>query len=243
MSEEKNDHTTAEETTANKAHEKSVAEKTKTGTAPTDEKKDERRPRRSRARNDRRREPKEFEESIVHIARVTRVTKGGRQMRFRVSVVIGDKKGRIGFGIGKSGEVMLGVQKAVSVAKKNLVRVPIFQDTIPHTVVAKYKATKLTLMPAPEGKGVIAGGPIRRILELAGIKNALSKIHGSRNSVNVTRAAFEALAGLANQAPYKPKSEVENQTEEAPKSTEKIEKSETKKPIAKKKVTQKKTAK
>lgn len=152
------------------------------------------------------REPKEFEESIIQIDRVTRVTKGGRQLRFRVSVVIGDKKGRVGFGIGKSGEVMVGVQKAIATAKKNLVRVPIFEDSIPHLSSAKFKATKVTLFPAPEGKGVIAGSSVRKILELSGVKNVLSKLHGSRNRINAAYATMDALNALESKAPYKPKS-------------------------------------
>jgi len=123
-----------------------------------------------RGRRDRKpREAKEFEESIIQIDRVTRVTKGGRQLRFRVSVVIGDQKGRVGYGIGKSAEVMSGVQKAIAEAKRNMVTVPIFEDTIPHAVSYKFKASKVFLLPAPEGKGVIAGGAVRKVLELAGI--------------------------------------------------------------------------
>lgn len=156
------------------------------------------------------REPKEFEESIIQIDRVTRVTKGGRQLRFRVSVVIGDKKGRVGFGIGKSGEVMVGVQKAIATAKKNLVRVPIFEDSIPHLSVAKFKATKVTLLPAPEGKGVIAGSSVRKILELSGVKNVLSKLHGSRNRINAAYATMDALKALESKAPHKPKTKKED---------------------------------
>ncbi len=144
---------------------------------------------------------KEFEESILRIARVTRVVKGGRRMRFQVAVVIGDKKGRVGFGIGKSGEVLLSIQKAVAVAKKNLVNVPIFEDSIPHNITATFKATKVMLMPAPEGTGVIAGGAVRTILDLAGIKNVLSKSHGSRNAVNLAYATFRALEKLRTEAP------------------------------------------
>ncbi len=151
------------------------------------------------------REPKEFEESILQIARVTRVVKGGRRMRFRVSVIIGDRKGRVGFGIGKSTEVMGGIQKAVAVAKKKLTSVSIFEDSIPHEVVGTFKATKVILLPAPEGTGVIAGGAVRKILELAGVKNVLSKLHGSRNALNVAYATFQALSQLQSRAPEKKK--------------------------------------
>lgn len=154
------------------------------------------------------REPKEFEESILQVRRVTRVTKGGRQLRFSVSVVIGDQKGRVGFGNGKSSEVMTGVQKAISIAKRNLVTVPIFEDSIPHEVVSKFKSSQVYLFPAPEGKGVIAGSSVRKILELAGIKNVLSKIHGSRNKINAAYATIEALKNLQNRAPKKNKEEV-----------------------------------
>lgn len=171
-----------------------------------------------RGRRDRKpREPKEFEESIIQIDRVTRVTKGGRQLRFRVSVVIGDQKGRVGFGIGKSAEVMSGVQKAIASAKQNLVTVPIFEDTIPHAVSHKFKASKVFLLPAPEGKGVIAGGAVRKVLELAGIKNVLSKMHGSRNKLNSVYATMECLKALQNRAPIAVKDEAVNEasTEEA----------------------------
>lgn len=160
------------------------------------------------------REPKEFEESIIQIDRVTRVTKGGRQLRFRVSVVIGDQKGRVGYGIGKSSEVMSGVQKAISEAKRNIITVPIFEDTIPHAVNYKFKASKVFLLPAPEGKGVIAGGAVRKVLELAGIKNVLSKMHGSRNKLNSVYATMECLKSLQNRPPYKIKSEDEVVAEE-----------------------------
>lgn len=151
------------------------------------------------------REPKEFEEAILQIDRVTRVTKGGRQLRFRVSVVIGDQKGRVGFGIGKSSEVMMGVQKAIASAKKNLIKVPIFEDSIPHAVECKYKASRVLLFPAPEGKGVIAGGAVRKVLELAGVKNVLSKMHGSRNKLNSSYATIQALKSLQSRAPHKKK--------------------------------------
>lgn len=147
------------------------------------------------------REPKEFEESILQIDRVTRVTKGGRQLRFRISVVIGDKKGRVGFGIGKSSEVVTGIQKAVADAKRNLVTVPSFDGTISQPVKATFKSSQVTLFPAPKGKGVIAGGAVRKILDLSGVKDVLSKIHGSRNRINVAYATMAALGMLRNEMP------------------------------------------
>ncbi len=189
---------------------------------------------RGRKRSFRKREPKEFEESIINIDRVTRVTKGGRQMRFRVSVVIGNKKGKVGFGIGKSSEVMIGVQKAVANAKKNLITVPIFEDSLPHEIVGKFKASTILLFPAPEGKGVIAGGAVRKVLELAGVKNVLSKMHGSRNGINSTYATINALGALQNRVPVK------KEDLESAKNNEKVEtvkddkKTVKKKPVAKK---------
>ena len=155
-----------------------------------------------RGGNRRQREPKEFEEAILQIDRVTRVVSGGRRLRFRISVVIGDQKGRVGFGVGKSAEVMVGIQKAVAQAKRNLINVPIFNGTIPHEMNSTFKSSRVLLFPAPEGKGVIAGGAVRRILELAGVKNVLSKVHGSRNKLNVAVATIKALQAMQNKAPY-----------------------------------------
>jgi small subunit ribosomal protein S5 len=156
---------------------------------------------RGNGRGRKKREPKEFEEAIIQIARVTRVVKGGRRMRFRIAVVIGDKKGRVGFGVGKSGEVLGGIQKAVFAAKKNLINISIDKNTesIPHEIKGKFKASRVLLLPAPKGKGIIAGGAVRKILELAGVKNVLSKMHGSRNALNTTRATLNALQALSRE--------------------------------------------
>ncbi len=157
----------------------------------------ERRPRRGGGRGGRKpREAKEFEEAILQIDRVTRVVKGGRRLRFRLTVVIGDKKGRVGFGIGKSAEVMTAIQKAVVQAKRNMITVPMNKGTLPHAANAQFKASRVLLFPAPEGKGVIAGGAVRKILELAGVRDVLSKSHGSRNKLNVACATFNALQSL-----------------------------------------------
>ncbi|HEY5714236.1 MAG TPA: 30S ribosomal protein S5 [Candidatus Gracilibacteria bacterium] len=177
-------------------------------------------------RGNRRKENKEFEETIIGVDRVTRVTAGGRQMRFRVTVAIGDKKGRVGFGMGKSSEVMIGVQKGIAQAKKRMITVPIFEDSIPHPVSFKFKATKVFLLPAPEGKGVIAGGTVRKILELAGVKNVLSKIHGSRNKVTTAYATMGALKKLINAAPHTPKSQKVAEDTEEPKNQKPVEKKE-----------------
>lgn len=242
MSDEQNTAPTSEETApaadATPASDAAaVAEPAKDQKKSDDKQNDGGRPRNRRGnRPPRKKEPKEFEETILGIDRVTRVTAGGRQMRFRVTVAIGDKKGRVGFGMGKSSEVMVGVQKAIAQAKKRLITVPIVNDTIPHPVNTKYKATKIFLIPAPEGKGVIAGGSVRKILELAGIKNVLSKLHGSRNKITSAYATIKALQMLRNQTPPGAK------VEEAPKEEEPKAKTEKKeaKPKAEKKAPAKK---
>lgn len=150
-----------------------------------------------RKRNDRsRREPKEFAETTLTVDRVTRVVKGGRRMRFRAVVVVGDKKGRVGIGTGKSNEVMSAVQKATAVAKKEMIRVPIIDGTIPHEVNTKFKAARIRLLPANEGTGVIAGGALRVILEHAGVKNVLSKRYGTSNKLVNAQAVIKALQAL-----------------------------------------------
>lgn len=142
------------------------------------------------------REPKEFEEEVIQIDRVTRVVKGGRRLRFRATVVIGDKKGRVGYGIGKSTEVQLAIQKAVTKAKQTLIKVPLYNGTIPHQSQVKFKASKVLIKPASEGTGVIAGGAVRKVLDVAGVKNVLSKSLGSSNRVNNTKATYLALQKL-----------------------------------------------
>ena len=141
-------------------------------------------------------EHKEFEEAVIEVARVTRVVKGGRRMRFRATVVIGNKKGTVGYGLGKAAEVQLAIQKAVSKAKKRLIRVPLYKGSIPHQTQVKFKASEVFIKPASEGTGLIAGGALRQILELAGVKNVLSKSLGSNNRVNTAKAAYKALTTL-----------------------------------------------
>jgi small subunit ribosomal protein S5 len=150
-------------------------------------------------RNNRRsgpREPKEFDQKTIELSRVSRTVAGGKRMKFRALVAIGDGKGRVGIGVAKGADVQLSVQKAVTAAKKHMITVPIVDETIPHMVLIKYGASKILLKPAPRGSGVIAGGPLRAIMELSGIKNVVCKILGSSNKVNNVYAIMEALQQL-----------------------------------------------
>lgn len=142
------------------------------------------------------REPSEYEEEVLQIDRVTRVVKGGRRLRFRATVVVGNKNGKVGIGIGKSHEVVGAIQKAINQAKKDIVVVPLKNGTIPHDIYIKFKAARILMMPASKGTGIIAGGAIRKIAELAGIKNLLSKIFGSRNRITNAQATMLALQQL-----------------------------------------------
>jgi small subunit ribosomal protein S5 len=141
-------------------------------------------------------EKKEFAEEVIQIDRVTRVVKGGRRLRFRATVVIGDKKGRVGVGVGKSTEVAGAIKKAIAKAKSGLIRVPLYKTTIPHDIKIKFKASRILLMPASEGTGIIAGGAVRKVVELAGIKNILSKSFGTNNKLSNTKATYKALGLL-----------------------------------------------
>ncbi len=145
---------------------------------------------------DRRGDDDEFESKIVDLARVTRVMAGGKRMRFRACVVIGDKKGKVGYGLKKGTDVQLAVQKATDQAKKNMINLKLVEGTIPHRVECKFKGAKVLLKPAKAGTGVIAGGPVRMILEIAGIKNIVAKMQGSANKVNNVKAVIEALREL-----------------------------------------------
>jgi len=142
------------------------------------------------------REKSEFDQSIVEIARVTRVMAGGKRMSFRACVVVGDHKGRVGLGLAKAKDVPMAVQKAVRQAEKNLIKVPLREGTITHEVRAKFGAAKILLKPAPLGTGIISGGAVRIVLELAGIENVVSKIFGSNNKINNIKATLLALSRL-----------------------------------------------
>ncbi len=141
------------------------------------------------------REKPEFDQEIIDLARVTRVTKGGKQMSFRACVVIGDRRGRVGYGIEKGKDVQLAVDKALHQAKKNLIKIPLVHETVPHRVEAKYKAGRVMIKPAPRGSGIIAGSSVRVMLELAGVPNASAKILSKTgNKITNLKAAFLALS-------------------------------------------------
>lgn len=143
---------------------------------------------------DNKREKPEFDQQVADLARVTRVTKGGKQMSFRATVVIGDRKGRVGYGTDKGKDVQIAVEKAINQAKKNLILVPLRHETIPHMVQRKFKSAKVIIMPAPPGSGIIAGGTVRMVLELAGVPNASAKMIGrTKNKISNIKAVFEAL--------------------------------------------------
>jgi len=138
----------------------------------------------------------EFEEVIVNIGRVTKVVKGGRRFRFTALIVVGNRNGLVGFGFGKSKEVPDAIKKAADDAFKNIIKVNLNGSTITHDIEVKYNASKILLKPASEGTGVIAGGSVRPVLELAGVKDILTKSLGSNNSSNVVRATMKALSML-----------------------------------------------
>lgn len=138
----------------------------------------------------------DYEEKNLEIARVTRVTKGGKRMRFRALTVIGNRKGRVGFGLAKGVDVAASTSKAVTQARKALLTVPLVDETIPHMVTAKFGAAVVLLKPAPKGAGIKAGGAVRSVLELAGVPNVVSKILGSSNKINNVKATFAALKKL-----------------------------------------------
>ena len=138
----------------------------------------------------------EWKEQVVQIRRVTKVVKGGKKLSFRAIVIVGNKKGQVGVGCAKAAEVIIAIQKAIADGRKNLITVPIFKTTIPHPIKGRSGAGAVMLRPASQGTGIIAGGAVRSVLELAGIENILSKSLGSKSPLNAANATLEALKSL-----------------------------------------------
>lgn len=149
------------------------------------------------------REPSEFEEQVVQISRVSKKTKGGNKIGFTALTVVGDKKGRVGVGLGKAPDVSSAIRKGISLAKKHLIIVPLIHGTIPFRIDVKVGAAKVMLKPAPPGSGIIAGGAVRSVVSAAGIQNISSKVLGTENKANNVHATLEALKRVSEQAKQK----------------------------------------
>lgn len=141
-------------------------------------------------------EPKEFEEMVINIDRVARVVKGGRRFRFKALVVVGNRKDKVGVGVSKGGDVQTAIAKATDVAKKNMITIPVTNFTIPHDAEVKVSGAQVLIKPAAPGTGIIAGGVVRTVIGVTGIRNMLSKSLGSTNKVNIAYATMEALKSL-----------------------------------------------
>jgi small subunit ribosomal protein S5 len=171
-------------------------------------------PRRDNRRDQAPAEPKQFEELVINIDRVSRVVKGGRRFRFKALVVVGDRKNKVGVGVSKGADVQAAIAKATDVAKKNMITIPVANDTIPHDAEIKVSGAQVLIKPAAPGTGIIAGGVVRSIIGVTGIRNLLSKSLGSTNKVNIAYATIEALKTLVPRdqwlnAPKKAKAKTE----------------------------------
>lgn len=192
----------AEDTKAKTTQDEKKSTSAKSSTKKRGDNRDSnRRGRKGRRSRRRKRQPREFEQKILDLARVTRVTAGGKRMSFRCALVIGDKKGRVGFGMAKGADVQISIEKAYRQAKKNVIRVPLVDETIPHAIRVKRGAAVVMVKPAPKGTGLKSGGAMRMILEHAGVPNAVTKILNSNNKVNIAKATMEALRRLHRLAP------------------------------------------
>ena len=171
-------------------------------TTPRDDKRAPRSRRQGRGgrRDDRRNQrddaPKEFDEVVINIDRVARVVKGGRRFRFKALVVVGNRKNKVGVGVAKGADVQAAIAKATAIAKKHLVTIPVVNETIPHDMEVKLSGARVLIKPAAPGTGIIAGGVVRAVIGVTGIRNLLSKSLGSTNKVNIAYATVEALASL-----------------------------------------------
>lgn len=190
-------------------------------------------------------EPKQFEELVINIDRVSRVVKGGRRFRFKALVVVGDRKNKVGVGVAKGADVQSAIAKATDVAKKNLVIIPIINETIPHDNEVKFSGARVLLKPAAPGTGIIAGGVVRSIIGVTGIRNLLSKSLNSTNKVNIAYATIEALGTLVGREDWlnAPKKKASAVKADAEVSEVVAEEAPAKKPVAKAKAPVKAAAK
>ena len=142
-------------------------------------------------------EIKEFEETVVQINRISKKTKGGNQIRFSALVVVGDRKGKVGVGLSKAGDVRNAIRKAIAAAKRKLIVVPLKGPTVPYSIREKFSAAKILIRPAPPGSGIIAGGPIRVVMEAAGVRDVSGKILGTKNKISNVYATLKALESIS----------------------------------------------
>lgn len=204
--------------------------------------------RNSRRDNRKPREPKEFDEKVIKISRVSKKTKGGNKIGFTALVVIGDRKGRVGVALGKANDVVSAIKKGIRKAKKKLITVPLHKNSIPHEIVIKSGAARLIIKPAPEGTGIIAGGSVRSVLELAGVRNVVAKVLGTNNKLSNVNTTFLALNQIKDIVATKKKLGQTNittstSTKVKEPDVKKDSKTKVKKVVAKKPVTKKSTTK